>query len=121
MTERLTNFWIIMSDALLASATIDNVVSLTGAEPATTELLSNAVSGLESLFGDSPGNTLLTSYMRGEYHELTPLRENLQYLEVRHPSFIVAGCWDFHTGEPVGGAGSPWFMFPPELLDFMPE
>jgi hypothetical protein len=49
------------------------------------------------------------------------MREELQLLRSTYPDNIdIGGCWDFATGEPVGGVGSPWFPSPPELIDFLP-
>ena len=54
-------------------------------------------------------------------YALTDMREELQTLRAAYPdNFDVGGCWDFFTGEPIGGVGSPWFTAPPELIDFLP-
>jgi hypothetical protein len=52
---------------------------------------------------------------------LVGMREELQLLRSTYPDNIdIGGCWNFSTGEPVGGVGSPWFPSPPELIDFLP-
>ena len=56
------------------------------------------------------------------YSDDTAIREDLMELEDAYPNdCIVAGCWDVATGEPVGGVGSPWFVTPPELINYMPH
>jgi hypothetical protein len=57
-----------------------------------------------------------------EYSLDTEVREDLNTLEDAYPNDVmVAGCWDVITGDPVGGVGSPWFVTPPELIQFMPD
>ena len=57
-----------------------------------------------------------------EYSLDVDVREDLMELEDAYPNdCIVAGCWDVATGEPVGGVGSPWFVTPPELINYMPH
>jgi len=56
------------------------------------------------------------------YSDDTAIREDLMELEEAYPNdCMVAGCWDVATGEPVGGVGSPWFVTPPELINYMPD
>ena len=123
---RITNFWFIIDDALLAASEV-TVEDLTRIElPGSTQQVIDAVSQtlprFELQFLKPPTYTLRSAYVRGEYHELVPLREKLQELEDElYPDFIVAGCWDYATGTPVGGVGSPWFVTPSQLIDFMPE
>jgi hypothetical protein len=53
--------------------------------------------------------------------QLVPMREDLQELVAAYPGDIqVGGCWDVATGQPVGGVGSPWFVTPPDLVDWLP-
>jgi hypothetical protein len=55
-------------------------------------------------------------------HALTAMREDMQRLQAAYPAeFQVGGCWDYDTGQPVGGVGSPWFDTPPGLVDMMPD
>jgi hypothetical protein len=63
------------------------------------------------------GTTVWSGYARADgLGELTPTREFMQDLEARYfPDFYVGGMWDFHTGQPLGGVGSPWFVTPLEL------
>ncbi len=57
-----------------------------------------------------------------EYSLDTEVREDLMELEDAYPNdVLVAGCWDVATGDPVGGVGSPWFVTPPDLIDYMPD
>jgi hypothetical protein len=52
---------------------------------------------------------------------LTAMREDLQRVMAAYPEeFNVVGCWDYYTGSPIGGVGSPWFYKPPGLEDIMP-
>lgn len=47
------------------------------------------------------------------YHSFVVMREDLQGIEEAYPGhFQVAGCWDYTTGAPIGGVGSPWFVTP---------
>lgn len=54
-------------------------------------------------------------------HALTAMREELQLWMATYPdNFNVGGCWDFYTGQPIGGVGSPWFDTPANLVDYLP-
>lgn len=57
---------------------------------------------------------LLSCYIRHEgLHDITAIREELQDFEdFFSDSIKCVGCWDFYTGEPIGGVGSPWFVTP---------
>lgn len=113
----ITNFWIIWDNTL---PTIPAGLTSQAEEDIGTNQVPEQV--IDDLYATVPSFRLISFYIEREYWELTVLREVLQYLEVRHPGrIIVGGAWDFHSGEPVGGAGSPWFVTPPELLDFMPD
>lgn len=64
-----------------------------------------------------PGVELWSAYVTADYlGELAAMRDYLRKLEKEYfPDFYVGGMWDFHTGEPLGGSGSPWFQTPFEL------
>jgi hypothetical protein len=66
---------------------------------------------------------LWNCYISGEgLHSFVRTRQDLERLEANYdPNFLVVGCWDFHTGQPVGGVGSPWFVRPPKLTAIIPE
>jgi hypothetical protein len=65
---------------------------------------------------------LWNCYARGEgLHSFVAMREDLQRIEEAYPEFQVAGCWNYVTGQPVGGVGSPWFGTPTDLADMMPD
>jgi hypothetical protein len=54
-------------------------------------------------------------------YALVEMREDLQKLTAAYPdNFKIGGCWDYYTGQPVGGVGSPWFDTPPGLADILP-
>jgi hypothetical protein len=54
-------------------------------------------------------------------HALVAMREEMQAWMAAYPdNFRIGGCWDYYTGQPVGGVGSPWFETPPGLADIMP-
>ena len=54
-------------------------------------------------------------------HALTAMREELQRWMAAYPdNFKIGGCWDYYTGQPIGGVGSPWFETPPGLGDALP-
>jgi hypothetical protein len=54
-------------------------------------------------------------------YALTAMREDLQKLTDAYPdNFRIGGCWDYATGQPIGGVGSPWFNTPPGLADILP-
>lgn len=84
----------------------------------TRKMLRNFPERLGTLF---PAG-LWNCYVRAEgLHELTAMREDMQRIVATYPNhFKVAGCWDYATGEPIGGVGSPWFVTPPGLADIMP-
>jgi hypothetical protein len=64
-----------------------------------------------------PGTTVWSGYATADtLGELVPTREFMEHLEhLYFPDFYVGGMWDFHTGEPLGGVGAPWFITPLEL------
>ena len=66
---------------------------------------------------------LISSYsFDTEYGMDTPVREDFKELEEAYPDdFLTAGAWDVATGQPVGGVGSPWFLAPPDLINYMPD
>lgn len=84
----------------------------------TRKMLRNYPQRFATVF--PPG--LWNCYARGEgLHVFTAMREDLQRLNEAYPdNFKVVGCWDYTTGEPIGGVGSPWFTTPPSLADIMP-
>jgi len=96
-------------------------VSVTGVNafgPQTLKMLRNFPERYLDTFPTGLWNCYVTA---DGYHELTGMRELLQDTAAAHPDhFRVAGCWDYATGEPVGGVGSPWFVTPLELADIMP-
>lgn len=118
----IINYWFIVDDTLLAAATVDGVTTFDASIQATVDAVSRPPPpSFAVLFEKPPSYTLKTAYVHGEYGAQTPLRENLQLLEdALDGDFIVAGCWDFITGAPIGGVGSPWFVTQPELMLFMP-
>ena len=124
----MIDFWFIIDNTLFVSSLEGGgqELDLPGADPLTVDVMSDGMEGVVNQFGlqfaDVPGFTITNGYADLSYSEAVPIRENLIDMEDSLPGqFLVAGCWDFFTGEPVGGVGSPWFLSPPELLDFMPN
>ena len=65
---------------------------------------------------------LVSCYIRyEEFDNLVAVREELQDLADFYPdSLRCVGCWDFNTGEPIGGVGSPWFTTPAWVFEDFP-
>ena len=74
-------------------------------------------------FRTAGGQRLIQLYSFGtNYSDEVEVREDLQEMEEAYPNdCLIAGCWNVADGQPVGGVGSPWFMTPPELIQFMPD
>lgn len=99
----------------IPSVTIQGANTL-GAD--TRRMLRNFPERWKGYFPPSLWNCYVTAE---NLSSLTAMREDLQELMADYPEdFIVAGCWDYYTGEPIGGVGSPWFVTPPGLAAIMP-
>ena len=136
----IVNFWLMLSpaarDALSGAAQVGPLLETQGPQPPPPVINSLTFPRLNVLRPDTlklvrnfperhhdhfpPG--IWNCYARGEgYSDFVGMREELQELEERHyPDFQVAGCWNYYTGDPIGGVGSPWFITPPELKDIIP-
>ena len=124
------NYWLVVSDAFKAE--IEGVLSESVFAPplaATSfpelntlplvlrrSLLQAPAKGVVN-FSQVPGTSVWSGYAHvGYLGNLVPTREFLQDLEEKYyPDFYVAGMWDYSTGDPIGGVGSPWFVTPVEL------
>lgn len=125
----IVNGWLVMTDAFrdeLAGIVDANLFTPVVSATTYPELNSMPAVLLEALkqapargainFTDEPDTNIFSVYFRvGYLGELVPAREFLQELETKYfPDFWVGGMWHFE-GEPVGGAGAPWFPLPTEL------
>jgi hypothetical protein len=125
----IVNYWLIVSDAFKEELA-DTLGSIhTGTVQATTFPKINEMPAIfkRSLreapsrgivnYSVVPGTTVWSGYATADTTgELVPTREFMEELEALYfPDFYVGGMWDFHTGEPIGGVGAPWFVTPLEL------
>lgn len=80
----------------------------------TLELLRNFPERYRGYFDAGLWNCYLSGEEIGSF---VLAREDLQSLVEAYPGNInVPGCWDYYTGEPIGGVGSPWFVFPADMV-----
>lgn len=99
----------------VSSVTMDRVNTF---RPDTIKMLRNFPERYQGRMPPGLWNCYVTA---DGLHALVAMREELQETMARYPvDFQVAGCWDFYSGQPVGGVGSPWFDTPPGLAAMMP-
>ena len=128
----IVNYWIVITDTFKDEmrATLGDI--FTPPVPAVTYPLLNTAPAVASRsfrqapasgavrFTDVPGFNVYSGYIDVQHLGLAvPLREFFQAMEkAYYPDFWVAGMWSW-DGEPVGGAGAPWFPMPTELAPLM--
>ena len=129
----IVNYWLVLTDVFKAEleGTLGGLFNppmpavtyplLNTAPRVADQSFRQAPSSGEVRFTDVPGFNIYSGYASVEHLGLVvPAREFFQALETAYyPDFWVAGMWEFTTGEPIGGAGAPWFPTPAELSSLL--
>lgn len=118
----ITNAWIVVDDTHVTDLVNDVEVMGFGSELTTVLKDRFSPGAVAQFFPATVSKTLYNCYIRRHgLHELVGLREKLQELENFGMGVKCVGWWEYETGEPLGGVGSPWFQTFPSFEEEFPR
>ena len=118
----LTNAWIVVNNDI--SERIERGQDVQGASPRLVKLFLSRqdLSISARLFPPAISKTLYNCYIRSEgLHDLIELRDQMMEMEMYDEGVRCVGWWEYCSGEPLGGVGSPWFQTHPHFYREFPS